>query len=88
MNFDRKTIFCEVEPLPQSDMKRYRLECTADCGHRCTLTFNAQKGQLFVYVEKSVGVFSSLCKRLEKADAEIDRRNGHLSLISDADKEA
>lgn len=87
MNFDKTFIICEMAALPQSDMKRYSLECTG-CQHKCILTFNAPKGPSFVYAEKSAGVFSSLCRKLEKADAEIDRRNGQLSLISDADKEA
>ena len=87
MHFDKTFIICEMVALPQSNMKRYNLEC-AGCPHKCTLTFNALKGPSFVYAEKSAGVFSSLCKKLEKADVEIDRRNGQLSLISDADKEA
>lgn len=88
MNFDKTFIICEVANLPEFGMMQYRFTCEADCEHRCTLTFETPKGPLFVYADKTAAVFSSLCKRLEKADADNARRVGQRSLISDADKEA
>lgn len=81
MNFDRNAIFCEVVSLPESDMKQYWLTCEADCVHKCKLIFESPKGLLFAYAEKSVAVFSSLCKKLEKADADNARRVGQKNLV-------
>lgn len=81
--FGKEDIYVSMEHLPDLDIYRYKIECHG-CTNQCDFVFLNQKKLSFAFVGKFAGVFSSLCVKLAKVEADKDRLDGQLSLILDA----
>lgn len=79
----KEDIYVSMERLPDPDTYQYKVECLG-CTNRCAYAFLYPRKLSFAFVGKFVGVFSSLCARLVKAEANKNNLVGQPNLIFDA----